>query len=227
MSLFACKNLQNKPTAVSILKETRLKMGLSLNAVSKNLSIAPRFVENLEESRYTRLPGAIYIKNFIRKYAGLLKLDAEEIIKKYEEERAGGFQKKEIKQFVPVCQIHNSALLLRKIIVASLVLFLVMYLGLEVWGIFKAPPLNLESPLEGEVTLETFLTVRGLTNPEMKVQINGVETVSNSEGMFAENVNLNPGSNQIVITATNKHGRSKTFVRNVIYREKKEDVSLK
>ncbi len=128
---------------------------------------------------------------------------------------------------MPVCKINSSALLWQRALVASLALFLVMYLGLEVWGIYKAPALNLETPPEGQVTAESTLLVKGTTNSEMKLQINGVESVSDGEGNFSETVILNPGNNQIIVTALKKHGRSQTIVRNVIYREKKEDVSLK
>jgi len=226
MNLFSSKILQNKPAAVNVLKENRLKQDLSIATIARRLSISPKFIESLENAKYNRLPGEIYIKNFIKKYSDLLQLDTAEILANYETERAGGFNKSIIKQFVPVCRIKSSALMLRKIIVASLVLFLIIYLGLEVGGIYKAPKLELSSPTEGQVILDSTLVVQGLTSPEMKVQINGMETVSDSAGKFSENVILNAGNNKIMVTAIKKHGRSQTIIRNVIYREKTENVSL-
>lgn len=226
MTSFFCKNLRNKPTAVSLLKENRIQQGLTIGTISKQLTIDPKFIANLEEAKYNRLPGNIYIRNVIKKYADFLKLDSEKILNQYEQERAESFKKTEIKHFIPVCQIKNSTLLIRKTIVASLGLFLVIYLGLEVWGIYKAPPLNLLTPTDGQITTESSLKVQGTTNPELNIKINGVETVSDNVGSFSENVILNPGSNQIIVTATKKHGRSQTIIYNVIYRETKEEINL-
>ncbi|MCX6778724.1 MAG: helix-turn-helix domain-containing protein [Candidatus Magasanikbacteria bacterium] len=226
MNLFSSKILQNKPSAVNALKENRIKQDFSIAIIARRLSISPKFIESLENAKYNRLPGEVYIKNFIKKYSDFLKLNTAEILAQYEEERANGFKKPENNQFIPVCKIKSSALMLRKIIVASLVLFLITYLSLEVGGIYKAPKLILESPTEGQVILDSNLLVKGLTNPEMKVQINGVETVSDGEGNFSENVILNAGNNQIIVTVIKKHGRSQTVTRNVVYREKKENVSF-
>lgn len=224
MVSFFCKNLQSRPTAVSILKRNRIQQGFSISNISRELTITPKFIANLEEAKYNRLPGNIYIKNVLKRYADFLKLDSEKLLHQYEQERAESFKKIETKHFIPVCQIKNSTLLIRKIIVASLGLFLIIYLGLEVWGIYKAPPLNLLAPTDGQITTESSLKVQGTTSPEISIEINGVETVSDSSGFFSENVILNPGANQIIVTATKKHGRSQTIIYNVIYREAKEEI---
>ncbi|KKR48304.1 MAG: hypothetical protein UT86_C0008G0017 [Candidatus Magasanikbacteria bacterium GW2011_GWC2_40_17] len=225
MVTFSSKKIASKPLAVQILIEEREKRSLSIVSASKQLSICPSFVANLEKGLYNKLPGEIYIKNFIKRYAELLGLNPQKILNDYQEERKD-CQKKE-NNFIPVCRLKSWPLLWRKLLALSAVMILVIYLGIEINGIFIAPALDLETPTEGEVSLQEALSVKGKTLPELTVQINGVETVSDSLGNFSEDIILNPGSNQIIITAAKKHSRSQTVIRNVIYREKKEDVSLK
>ena len=94
---------------------------------------------------------------------------------------------------------------------------LMYYLGTQVSGIFTAPPLVLENPVEGSVSVTSVLEVKGQTLPESRVEINGVEKMSNAEGYFSEMINLTSGINKIIITAVKKHGPATTILRNVVY----------
>ncbi|HEX3880464.1 MAG TPA: RodZ domain-containing protein [Bryobacteraceae bacterium] len=60
------------------LRREREKRNLDLEQVSRELKIAPRFLEAIEEERYERLPGGVFAKSFVRQYARLLDIDEEE-----------------------------------------------------------------------------------------------------------------------------------------------------
>ncbi len=58
-----------------LLCAARRAAGLSIADVAAQMRIAPRQVEAIEADRYDQLPGAVFVRGFIRNYARLLKID--------------------------------------------------------------------------------------------------------------------------------------------------------
>lgn len=67
------------------LREIRERLGLSLEDVSSCTKVTKTALRALEEENFDLLPPWIYVKGFLRAYAGMLKLDAEEVIRTFEE----------------------------------------------------------------------------------------------------------------------------------------------
>ena len=63
----------------SELRISREKAGLSLEDVSAQLRISVRHLENIESGDRDRLPGSTYLLGFVRSYAKLLKLNADDM----------------------------------------------------------------------------------------------------------------------------------------------------
>src|SRR4051812_45652378 len=61
------------------LRRERLKRGLELEDISRELKIPARFLEAIEEENFERLPAGVFAKSFVRQYARLLALDEDEI----------------------------------------------------------------------------------------------------------------------------------------------------
>lgn len=66
-------------TPGTILRDRRMERGLSLAEVSKRLHLSTDQIQALEQDQYDRLPGPVFVRGFIRKYARLLGLDAEDL----------------------------------------------------------------------------------------------------------------------------------------------------
>lgn len=63
------------------LSEARQAQNLATADVARQLKLSVWQVEALEAGRYQQLPGPIFVRGFIRNYARLLKLDAEELLR--------------------------------------------------------------------------------------------------------------------------------------------------
>ena len=63
------------------LSEARQAQNLAAADVARQLKLSVGQVEALEEGRYQQLPGPIFVRGFIRNYARLVKLDAEELLR--------------------------------------------------------------------------------------------------------------------------------------------------
>jgi cytoskeleton protein RodZ len=62
-------------TPGATLASAREANGLSIAEVAEQMRISPRQVEAIEADRYGELPGAVFVRGFVRNYARLLKLD--------------------------------------------------------------------------------------------------------------------------------------------------------
>jgi cytoskeleton protein RodZ len=62
------------------LRKERQKRNLDLDQVSRELKIAPRFLEAIESGHFDQLPAGVFAKSFVRQYATLMGLDAEESV---------------------------------------------------------------------------------------------------------------------------------------------------
>lgn len=63
-----------------LLKAAREARGMSYSDVAQRLKYAPRQVQALEEGRFDALPGLTFQRGFIRGYAKLVGLDANELV---------------------------------------------------------------------------------------------------------------------------------------------------
>ncbi len=61
------------------LRRERLKRNLGLDNISHELKISSRLLEAIEADQYERLPGGVFARSFVRQYAGLLGLDADNL----------------------------------------------------------------------------------------------------------------------------------------------------
>ena len=75
------------PTPGEMLRDGRVRMGMSFSDVARHLKLHPRQVEALERDDYATLPGPVFVRGFLRNYARLLGLEGEVLIA--QSEKAG------------------------------------------------------------------------------------------------------------------------------------------
>jgi cytoskeleton protein RodZ len=67
-------------SAGAMLRAAREAAGLSIDALSQQLKLAPRQVKALEEGDYANLPGRTFVRGFVRNYARAVNLDADAVL---------------------------------------------------------------------------------------------------------------------------------------------------
>ncbi|MBI3067384.1 MAG: helix-turn-helix domain-containing protein [Betaproteobacteria bacterium] len=70
-----------EPSAGARLAAARQAQSMSVADVARQLRLSPRQVEALEAGEFGKLPGAVFVRGFIRNYARLLKLDAGPLLR--------------------------------------------------------------------------------------------------------------------------------------------------
>jgi cytoskeleton protein RodZ len=61
------------------LRRERLKRNLDIESISRELKISRRLLDAIEADQYDRLPGGVFAKAFVRQYAQLMELDADDL----------------------------------------------------------------------------------------------------------------------------------------------------
>lgn len=67
-----------------LLKDQREARGLGLEDIAKRLRIRRMYLEAIEEGRFEQLPGAAYVRAFLRAYATHLGLEPEKVVTAYQ-----------------------------------------------------------------------------------------------------------------------------------------------
>lgn len=67
------------------LQQQRVLRGMSLEAVAKETKISESLLRALEGGQVERLPGRIFVLNYVRAFAHVIGLNPEETVLRYEE----------------------------------------------------------------------------------------------------------------------------------------------
>ncbi len=65
------------------LKSARTKLGLDVKDIEEAIKIRARFIEAMEKNDFDQLPGAVYVKGFLRCYATYLKIDPVPVVEAF------------------------------------------------------------------------------------------------------------------------------------------------
>ena len=195
------------------LRQIRNERRISLNEVSKHTQIQLKYLEYLEEGKYEKLPAEVYVKGFLRNYANFLGVDGNFLLKLYNRER--GIQKnikKEKKtsegfEQRKLVKISNFVIVSKATAVAFAVILAVLaavYLYKEVDKFISVPRLTLLEPADGIAVESGAVWIKGITDKDCKVFINGQSILVSDKGEFNEKVNLQKGANFITIKSKNR-----------------------
>lgn len=214
---FESKPLRRTATLGERLREIRSEQRVSVAEAAQATAVPEHHLEALETGAYDRLPGDVYTRNFLRRYAKFLQLNEESVLRRYDDERS---VLKPTERRLP-SPIHfppgvSLTLLAKRMSIGLFIIAILVYLVLELSKIVSPPSLVLESPAESVVTKDNRFEVRGRTDPEATVLINGQPVFVGTDGSFREVVTLNPGRNTIQVTAAKNRGKRYTITRDII-----------
>lgn len=111
------------------LKEHREKRRLSVEQVAGRLKIREHYLKALEEGRFSKIPGRIYVDGYLRSYANYLGLDGDTMLAAYR--GSGGPSGNDDNYMLPEIS-HGEMKPGRRILWLALILLLLIYM---VWFI--------------------------------------------------------------------------------------------
>ena len=218
MLTFKKKNLLEKPRSLGEkLKEAREKQHLSLDRISKKVGIKKRYILALEENTLNQLPGGLYAKKFIKKYSKFLNLDQKEVDKYIKENfntnnsHTEYFSHKKLskKKFLVFPRI------VRYILIVSVMIICLLYLAFYFNKLISPPKLEINNPKTNISTNKNPITIKGETEKETEVYINGSTVLIDKDGYFEKDITLKKGINKIIIEAKQRYSRTNVKTRQI------------
>ncbi len=228
MVTFITKQINNFKSVGEKLSNKRQEIGISLLVVSRATKISSRYLEALENGEYSKLPGEIYAKSFLRSYAQYLKLDADQIVSQYISEQKIFSKTQKIENHLdvkkPVERISWHHLLvtpkiIRNFLIGILILICLIYLVGKFRAIVSPPFLQVTVPVNNFLTSQKVIEVTGQVEKEAVLKINGQQVLADGAGNFSETLVLKSGVNIIEVSAEKKHSKQALIYRQVIVSE--------
>ena len=200
------------------LYEERVRIGCTLEEVSKATKIRVSFLLAIEKGEYKKLPLGVYAHGFVRNYAKFLKLPEREILaifkREYDEEKflkvlPEGLAKN--KDFpLSKFRLTQALKILPLILIALLVYIIFQYRS----AIFN-PSLSVSYPEKNSIISSQTITVIGKTDPNATVFVNSNLAVLDRDGNFKKTINVFPGHTKITIKSVNNFNRTTILERQI------------
>lgn len=122
---------ENPRSPGKMLRASRKQRGLSKKEVADTLHITAHYVNALEHDQYDKLPGEIFAKGYLKRYAEIMGLDQEEILAAYKDVRASDTESASAAQAARSRSRNNRNKLW---VGGSLLLFAGLFTGLWLWN---------------------------------------------------------------------------------------------
>jgi len=217
MSIFTPKRLVGTESFGEKLRQARRFKNLKLEDIAKKINISAKYLNALEEENYENLPSGLYRKNFLKEYASYLDLNNSDLTKQLAENSETNslnnpFSQKIVKKsrFLVFPKIIRNFLIILGVFICFLYLFLYFQKTIS------APKLIITQPEKNILIKETTIDIKGETEKEAEVKINGELVLNNNNGLFFQTINLKKGLNTIIIEAKKKYSRANSVTRQIL-----------
>jgi transcriptional regulator with XRE-family HTH domain len=223
MAIFSSNKItQENESIAETLKFARELKKVEILEVSSKLQISPKYINALESGEFDKLPSGIYGKNFLKKYAVFLNIDYRPLFEVYDEIQNGKresvedpFSRKKPRPFYFLIIPK----IIRNLVILLITATCLLYLGFYMKQITSPPILNITYPPEDLSISLPLLTVKGKTEPEAEVMINGEALLIDKEGGFERQIMLKNGLNFISIKSQKKYSKENIIVRKIMLSE--------
>ena len=217
---------QTSPRLGDVLRAAREARDLDLSRVERDTKIRMRYLTALEEGDYRELPGAVYVRGFLRNYGHYLGLDSDYLIGLYRAEAGVTPRESTVALPRPITPRPRAFVLTPGVLITvALTLFVavfVAYLAYEFITFAGTPSLEVTDPSGDVAAYEgSEYTIRGRTEPNSRITIQGLpenpEALADDDGAFEVTVGLVPGVNVVTVTASDpRTGRDTEPVQRTI-----------
>ena len=199
-------------TAGEVLKNKRESLGKPLDQVSSDTKIQKRFLEYIEQDKFSYFDSEVFLTGFIKIYAKYLGLDINKILALYRRSNPSVQReliKKEEKESKGKNIVGKKALSFKTLdpktlvtfILSTFLLLIIGYIGLQIYKFQTPPEITILEPLDGAEVNEESVTVKGEVDNNTVIEINDKAVETNDDGSFEKEIELKEGSNLITVRA--------------------------
>ncbi len=192
----------------------RSKKRYSLAKVESETKIKKDFIEAIEKERWESLPEYPVLVGFVKSISGYLGMDVDATVALLRRDYPP--KKLSINPKPDVSNKFSWNPKLTFFVGIGIVLVLIFgYLAFQYYKFITPPDLAVNEPQEGEVIKVRDFKVFGTTDPDATVKVNNQQALVNEDGSFSVGIAIYEGTNEIVVSATSRSGKSTIIRRNI------------
>lgn len=188
------------------LKNARESKNITFQDIEKATRIRAKNLQALEQEQWDQFPSKTYVQGLLKKYAKFLELDEEKLLayfrREYDLRESLKFKKRTSReQFTPqTIKVFRLSMLMIIIIFLS-------YFGFQIFQYNQPPEVIIIQPNFYEFEREDKVLLKGQTEKDTIVTINGERVYLDDDNIFEANIPLAEPENIVVIEATGANGK--------------------
>lgn len=205
-------------TIGSVLRDARMREGLSLEDLSERTKIRKNFLAALEENNFPKLPSETVARGFIQVYAREVGLDQKSALALFRRDFSSG-KDGEIVPHEMLEPISTRRSIFQRarwtfVVVAVFLTLAVGFIAYQWISVSTVPAVSVVEPKENQ-EVRSPVVVRGRTATDVTVTVNGKQTALDQDGVFQTNVEFDAGEHTITVEIRTRRGKTKLVQRTV------------
>ncbi|MBP6880442.1 helix-turn-helix domain-containing protein [Candidatus Saccharibacteria bacterium] len=178
------------------LEQARTTQRLSKKASSRQTQISTAQIESFESGNWQ---DGVYNRGLVQTYARYLGIVVE-----WQQAKESATKT----QTEPLLRSFVTSRISTILLIGLIFCGLFGYVGYQVYQFTKPPELAIEVPKNLSAKTDSdFTIVRGRTDEDAEVSINGISVGTQEDGKFDKRVYLSKGKNELLIEAVNQQGK--------------------
>lgn len=206
------------------LVELRTKAGLTRAEAANVSKVSEGSIRALEEERWADISDPLYFEHVFRTYLRIYAIQEGYYIQKYRTSLNIVSRERTAQELLPLKRVRwfDFTVWSRVLAVVGLIFFAGLiggYVFYQVRAVTAAPSLSVETPKEGERLARPVVDIRGKTEPDAAVSINGRAAIVERDGVFTLTMDIPSGPTVIVIQAKKRRGKTAEQTRHIFYQK--------
>ena len=202
-------------TLGTVIKDARIKKGLTLSALERLTKIKQGFILAIEKEDWRELPNLAVVSGFVKSIASHLDLNpvhAVALLKRdYPPAKIAVNPKQDVGR-----EFAWSPRLTFLVGISVVILAVLGYLTAQYWSFTRPPRLEIEMPQEGETIIDGTTRVAGKTKKDVTVTVNNQPVLVNEDGSFEAEIELSDITQEISVVARSLSGKEIQIIRKIV-----------
>ncbi len=218
-------------SAGELLRQSRLKQGLTIKEAAERLEVASKYLEALENDRLSIFSARIYGEGVLMRYAKFIKAPTDEVADAFRLEwgKTRPAQHEGVERPLPLVESSYLVITPKRLSIAGgvvVVLLVVSYFSFQISKLLRPPTLSLSSPAAAAIFYSSEVVLEGqVSDSESRLTMNGKTLLSDAAGHFREVLSLPAGVHTIEVQAENKFGKISSVSRTISVEEINQSLS--
>lgn len=210
------------------IRAMREELGMTADALARVVSTSPKYIHALEDADYAVFGAKVYARGVLKRMLAVMaSANTEDVIRLLDE--AWDSQKKEEFLFDRSSAVRGPAryaggrkrmyLTPVKAGIGAAAFVFIVFVSFAASRLirFNGPPVLVVDEPSDEVALqEPMVWLKGRTERESKLTVNGREITINEQGVFGERIELQPGVTALIFTSENRFGKMSQVTRHIV-----------